>query len=77
MRSQGTVYSGCGCGCGCRDGKTGRRLGCRCPRRGDPGHGSWYVCVELRPCGVLGGFVPGGAGSWSKLKIFTLAWRHA
>jgi Phage integrase, N-terminal SAM-like domain len=49
MRSQGHVYSWCGC----RDGKTGR-LGSRCPRRGTPGHGSWYVCVEL-PAGPDGG----------------------
>ncbi|HEX9520334.1 MAG TPA: hypothetical protein VF940_29650 [Streptosporangiaceae bacterium] len=49
MRSQGTVYSWCGC----RDGRTGRRLGSRCPRRGEPGHGSWYVCVEL-PAGPDG-----------------------
>ena len=49
MKSQGSVYSWCGC----RDRRTGRRLGSRCPRRGRPGHGSWYVSVEL-PAG------PGG-----------------
>jgi hypothetical protein len=35
--------------CGCRDQATGRRLGTRCPRRGDTGHGSWYVTVPLPP----------------------------
>ena len=25
----------------------GRRLGARCPRRGEPGHGSWYLSIEL------------------------------
>jgi hypothetical protein len=49
MRYQGSVYSWCGC----RDQRSGRRLGSRCPRRGQPGHGSWYVSVEL-PAG------PGG-----------------
>jgi Phage integrase, N-terminal SAM-like domain len=43
MSAQGRVYSFCGC----RAGTTGRRLGCRCPRRGEPGHGSWYVSAEL------------------------------
>jgi integrase len=33
--------------CGCRDRKTGRRLGGRCPRLADAGHGSWYLCLEL------------------------------
>ena len=27
----------------------GRRLGARCPRRGEPGHGSWYLSIELPP----------------------------
>ena len=49
MRSQGSVYSWCGC----RDQRSGRRLGSGCPRWGQPGHGSWYVSVEL-PAG------PGG-----------------
>jgi hypothetical protein len=49
MKSQGSVYSWCGC----RDRQTGRRLGSRCPRRGRPGHGSWYVSVEL-PAGPDG-----------------------
>lgn len=33
--------------CGCRDRETGRRLGRRCPRLLDAGHGSWYLCLEL------------------------------
>lgn len=33
--------------CGCRDKETGRRLGGRCPRLDDAGHGSWYRCLEL------------------------------
>ncbi len=45
MGSRGSVYSWCGC----RDQRTGRRMGARCPRRGQPGHGSWYVSVELPP----------------------------
>jgi hypothetical protein len=49
MTAQGSVYSWCGC----RDQRTGRRLGSKCQRRGQPGHGSWYVSVEL-PAG------PGG-----------------
>jgi integrase len=49
MTAQGSVYSWCGC----RDQRTGRRLGSKCPRRGQPGHGSWYVSLEL-PAG------PGG-----------------
>jgi integrase len=43
--SEGSVYSWCGC----RDERTGRRLGARCPHRGEPGHGSWYLSVELPP----------------------------
>jgi integrase len=49
MTAQGSVYSWCEC----RDQRTGRRLGSKCQRRGQPGHGSWYVSVEL-PAG------PGG-----------------
>lgn len=43
MTSGGRVYAWCGC----RDPRTGRRLGAACPRRGEPGHGSWYVSLEL------------------------------
>ena len=50
MKSQGSLYSWCGC----RDRRAGRPLGSRCPRRGRPGHGSWYVSVEL-PAGPDGG----------------------
>ena len=49
MTAQGSVYSWCGC----RDQRTGRRLGSKCQRREQPGHGSLYVSVEL-PAG------PGG-----------------
>jgi hypothetical protein len=45
--AQGSVYSWCGC----RDPATGGRLGCRCPRRGQRGHGSWYLSLEL-PAGL-------------------------
>jgi integrase len=43
--SEGSVYSWCGC----RDGRNGRRLGARCPHRGEPDHGSWYLSIELPP----------------------------
>jgi hypothetical protein len=42
VRSQGSVYTWCGC----RDQRSGRRLGSRCPRHGQPGHGSWYFSME-------------------------------
>jgi integrase len=45
MSAQGNVYSWCGC----RDPATGGRLGSRCPRRGQRGHGSWYLSLELPP----------------------------
>jgi hypothetical protein len=57
MRSQGTVYSWCGC----RDGKMGRRLGCRCPRRGEPEHGATHYRVRafrltsIHPHALAGG----------------------
>lgn len=43
MRTHGSVYTWCGC----REKATGRRLGSRCPRRGQAGHGSWYLSLEL------------------------------
>ena len=49
MRSQGSIYTWCGC----RDQRNGRRLGSRRPRRGQPGHGSWYLSMEL-PAGADG-----------------------
>jgi Phage integrase, N-terminal SAM-like domain len=49
MSARGSVYSWCGC----RDPATGGRLGSRCPRRGKPGHGSWYLSLEL-PAGLDG-----------------------
>ncbi len=49
MSAWGSVYSWCGC----RDPETGRRLGSRCPQRGKPGHGSWYLSLEL-PAGLDG-----------------------
>jgi len=49
MSVQGSVYSWCGC----RDPSTGGRLGSRCPQRGKPGHGSWYLSLEL-PAGLDG-----------------------
>lgn len=49
MGSRGCVY----CWCGCREQGTGRRLGARCPRRGDARHGSWYLSLEL-PAGAEG-----------------------
>jgi integrase len=49
MSAGGSVYSWCGC----RDPVTGGRLGSRCPQRGKPGHGSWYLSLEL-PAGLDG-----------------------
>jgi hypothetical protein len=49
MSVRGSVYSWCGC----RDPVTGGRLGRRCPYRGRPGHGSWYLSLEL-PAGLDG-----------------------
>lgn len=49
MGVRGRVYSWCGC----RDLVAGRRLGSSCPRRGQRGHGSWYVSLEL-PAGLDG-----------------------
>ena len=49
MSARGSVYSWCGC----RDPVTGGRLGSRCPQRGKPGHGSWYLSLEL-PAGLDG-----------------------
>jgi hypothetical protein len=49
MSARGSVYSWCGC----RDPVTGGRLGSRCPLRGKPGHGSWYLSLEL-PAGLDG-----------------------
>jgi integrase len=49
MNARGSVYSWCGC----RDLATGGRLGSRCPQRGKPGHGSWYLSLEL-PAGLDG-----------------------
>ncbi len=43
MSSQGCVYSWCGC----REPGNGRRMGSWCPLRGDEGHGSWYLSLEL------------------------------
>ena len=34
--------------CGCRDAVTGRRVGVRCPRLLDRGHGSWYFRCYVR-----------------------------
>ncbi len=50
MSLRGRVYAWCGC----RDQGTGRRLGSRCPRRGQRGHGSWYLSLDL-PAGTDGG----------------------
>src|SRR6266700_1904500 len=49
MSAVGSVYSWCGC----RDPATGNRLGSRCPWRGQRGHGSWYLSLEL-PAGPDG-----------------------
>jgi hypothetical protein len=43
MSSRGSVYAWCGC----REPGSGRRLGARCPQRGQAGHGSWYLSLEL------------------------------
>jgi Phage integrase, N-terminal SAM-like domain len=43
MTTQGSVYSWCGC----RDKRSGKRIGAACPRRGQEGHGSWYLSLEL------------------------------
>ena len=37
------VYKRCGCG----DGVSGRRLGGRCGRLAEVGHGSWYFAVQV------------------------------
>jgi len=50
MTARGSVYAWCGC----RDQNTGLRMGSRCPRRGQRGHGSWYLSFEL-PAGTDGG----------------------
>jgi len=49
MSARGSVYSWCGC----RDLVTGGQLGSRCPQRGKPVHGSWYLSLEL-PAGLDG-----------------------
>lgn len=49
MSSQGCVYSWCGC----REPGSGQRMGARCPLRGEEGHGSWYLSLEL-PAGLDG-----------------------
>lgn len=46
---KGYVYSLCGC----REPGSTRRLGARCPGRGQDGHGSWYLSLEL-PIGLDG-----------------------
>ncbi len=43
MSARGSVYAWCGC----RDQVTGRRLGGRCPRRSQRGHGSWYLSLDM------------------------------
>ena len=43
MGSPGCVYSWCGC----REPGSGRRVGARCPLRGEEGHGSWYLSLEM------------------------------
>ena len=43
MGSHGCVYSWCGC----REPGSGRRVGARCPLRGEEGHGSWYLSLEM------------------------------
>jgi len=39
--STGTVFPRCAC----RSAETGKQLGARCARRGQPGHGRWYYDV--------------------------------
>ena len=39
--------------CGCRDQRTGRQTGRSCPLLARPGHGSWYLTVDL-PAGPEG-----------------------
>lgn len=46
---RGTVYKRCGC----RDSVTGKRKGPGCDQLPRPGHGSWYVSLEM-PAGVVG-----------------------
>lgn len=46
---RGTVYKRCGC----RDAATGKRKGPRCNLLGRPGHGSWYLTLEI-PAGAGG-----------------------
>lgn len=43
MNSNECVYSWCGC----REPGSDRRIGARCPLRGEEGHGSWYLSLEL------------------------------
>ncbi len=38
--------------CGCADKATGRQLSGRCPQLAEPGHGSWYLAVQV---GTVGG----------------------
>lgn len=33
--------------CGCADKTSGKRLGGRCGRLAEPGHGSWYFAVQV------------------------------
>lgn len=46
---RGTVYKRCGC----RDSVTGKRKGPACDQLPRPGHGSWYVSLEM-PVGAAG-----------------------
>ena len=48
-RGQGSVYKRCGC----RDAATGRRKGPGCDLLRRPGHGSWYLSLEI-PAGAAG-----------------------
>ncbi len=47
--AQGSVYKRCGC----RDAATGRRKGPGCDLLRRPGHGSWYLSLEI-PAGAAG-----------------------
>ena len=47
--ARGTVYKRCGC----RDSVTGKRKGPTCDLLPRPGHGSWYVSLEM-PVGLAG-----------------------
>lgn len=43
MKANGSVYKRCGC----REAISARKLGPRCPKLSRPGHGSWYIALDV------------------------------